>query len=51
MTMLSTTATCAKLTAEDFLELVQRPENANKWLELDRSIDLNQPALIGVGRR
>lgn len=40
----TTTATGAKLTAEDFLELVQRPENANKWLELERGEVIEMPA-------
>ena len=38
------TTTATKLTAEEFFELVQRPENANKWLELDRGEVIEMPA-------
>lgn len=40
----TTTAMAAKVTAEEFLELVQRPENANKWLELDRGEVIEMPS-------
>jgi Uma2 family endonuclease len=40
------TVTATPLTAEDFRELVHRPENADKWFELDRGevIELPPPS-------